>query len=183
MDLGLKGRTALITGGASGIGLATARAFAEEGCALVLWDILPRVEAVAQEIAAELGVAARGFPVDIVDFSGVERALQTAVQDGAQVDHVVHCAATGSTKFGFPFTNLVPEDWKRTLDINILGMVNVAHAAAPYFVQAQRGTFVFLASVAGQIGRKPIRRTAPARRRTSTLRSAWQKTWRSTAYV
>jgi 2-hydroxycyclohexanecarboxyl-CoA dehydrogenase len=152
MDLGLKGRAALITGGASGIGLATARAFAEEGCALALWDVSPRVVAVANELAAELGVSAHGHQVDIVDFQAVEQAFQATLQHAVKVDHVVHCAAIGSTKFGFPFTNLRPDDWKRTLAINIMGMVNIAHAAAPYFVEHKRGTFVFLASVAGQIG-------------------------------
>ena len=57
-----------------------------------------------------------------------------------------------SGKFGFPFTNLTPADWPRVLNVNILGMVNVAHALAPRMVEAKRGTFVFLASVAGQIG-------------------------------
>ncbi|MCA9064146.1 MAG: SDR family oxidoreductase, partial [Planctomycetaceae bacterium] len=48
--------------------------------------------------------------------------------------------------------NLTPNDWKRTLDVNILGMVNVAHALSPALVARKKGTFVFLASVAGQIG-------------------------------
>ena len=72
------------------------------------------------------------------------------------VDHVVHCAAIGSGKFGFPFTNLDPADWKRVLDVNILGMVQIAHALTPALVSnphaSRRGSFVFLGSVAGQMG-------------------------------
>ena len=68
------------------------------------------------------------------------------------IEHVVHCAAVGSGKFGFPFTHLTPADWRSALEINIMGMVNIAHAITPAMVSVGRGTFVFLASVAGQIG-------------------------------
>jgi 2-hydroxycyclohexanecarboxyl-CoA dehydrogenase len=142
MDLHLSGHTALVTGAASGIGLSTARAFAAEGCSLHLWDRDERVEQVALELAAV------GTVVDVTDFAAVQRAADAA---GA-VDHVVHCAATGSGKFGFPFTNLTPADWPRVLNVNVLGMVHVAHALAPRMVERKAGTFVFLASVAGQIG-------------------------------
>lgn len=152
MDLQLKGHVAIVTGAASGIGLATARAFAQEGCHVALWDIAPHVAALADELAASHGVKAIGARVDIVDFPAVQKAFDGAAQEGFAPDHVVHCAATGSTKFGFPFTNLTPADWERTLEVNILGMVNVAHAITPQFVQAGQGTFVFVASVAGQIG-------------------------------
>lgn len=148
MDLQLAGQTAVITGGASGIGLATARAFAAEGCSLILWDRDPAVERVAGELASEFGVPASGAVVDITDFAAVQRAADAA----GRTDHVAHCAAIGSGKFGFPFTNLTPADWPRVLEVNILGTVNVAHAIAPRMVAAKRGTFVFLASVAGQIG-------------------------------
>jgi 2-hydroxycyclohexanecarboxyl-CoA dehydrogenase len=152
MDLDLKGNVALVTGGASGIGLATARAFAEEGCALVLWDLASSIAQVADALAHQYGVHALGERVDIVDLPAMEAAFRAATTQGFAIEHVVHCAATGSAKFGFPFTNLTPADWKRTLEINILGMVNVAHAVTPHFIQSRRGTFVFLASVAGQIG-------------------------------
>jgi len=152
MDLQIKGQSVLITGAASGIGLATAQAFAEEGCSLVLWDISPTVESVAREFANRFDVSAIGTQVDVTKFDRVESALHQAIESGLSIEHLVHCAAKGSSKFGFPFTNLHPSDWNRTLEINIMGMVNVAHAATPYFVQQNRGTFIFLASVAGQIG-------------------------------
>lgn len=147
MNLHLNGHTAVVTGGASGIGLATARAFAAEGCAVRLWDRDSQVESVALQIAAEFGVPTVGVVVDVTDFAAVKLAAAAA-----PVEHVVHCAATGSGKFGFPFTNLSPDDWPRVLSVNVLGMVNVAHAFSPKMVEANRGTFVFLASVAGQIG-------------------------------
>lgn len=151
MDLNLKKHTALITGGASGIGLATARTFAEEGCSLLLWDISPRVHEQAEALRAT-GVDVETAVVDIENFEQARAALERFVASGRTVEHVVHCAAMGSGKFGFPFTNLNPSDWKRTIELNIMGMVNVAHAVTPYFVERKKGTFVFIASVAGQIG-------------------------------
>ncbi len=64
----------------------------------------------------------------------------------------MHAAAVGSSKFGFPFTNLTPADWPRVLEVNIMGMTHVAHAVAPAMVARQRGTMIFIASVAGQMG-------------------------------
>ena len=63
-----------------------------------------------------------------------------------------HAAAMGSGKFGFPFTNLAPQDWPRVLEVNIMGMVHVAQALAPGMSLRRQGTMVFIASVAGQIG-------------------------------
>lgn len=152
MDLNLTGNTAIITGGASGIGLASAKAFAAEGCSVILWDLADTVEEVAQEISQTYEVSADSSIVDIVDRVSIQTTLNKALADGSPIDHLVHCAAIGSGKYGFPFTNVQPEDWSRTLTVNIQGMVNVAHAVSPHFVQQRQGTFVFLASVAGQIG-------------------------------
>ncbi len=151
MDLGLGGNTALITGAASGIGSATARVFAEEACSLLLWDISPRVLEVAEQLR-ELEVDVEAAVVDIEDLDGLSASVAQFLQSGRSIDHVVHSAAIGSGHFGFPFTNLKPADWKRTVEVNILGTVNVAHAVTPHLVDNKRGTFVLLASVAGQIG-------------------------------
>lgn len=151
MDLKLKNHRVLITGAASGIGLATARLFAEEGASLVLWDVSDKVSEVAAEFES-IGVAAEAYVLDLVDLGQITLATQAATNHDRPLHHVVHCAAIGSGKFGFPFTNLEPVDWKKTLEINIMGMVNVAHSLAPVLTAKRYGSFVFLASVAGQIG-------------------------------
>jgi NAD(P)-dependent dehydrogenase (short-subunit alcohol dehydrogenase family) len=152
MDLGLSERVTVVTGGASGIGWATAEAFAAEGAAVAMWDVSGNVGERSAKLAKRFGVRTSGLTLDVADFASVERARDDTRATLGGIDHVVHCAAIGSGKFGFPFTNLAPDDWRRTLEINVMGMVNVAHALAPAFVTAKRGTFVFLASVAGQIG-------------------------------
>ena len=150
MELNLKNHVAVVTGGASGIGRAVAGLFAAEGCKVALWDMAPNVAEAAGKLSADR--PALGCQVDVTRRETIESALRATEAELGAVDHLVHAAAIGSGKFGFPFTNLAPEDWARVLDVNIMGMVNVAHVVAPRLVERQRGTMVFLASVAGQIG-------------------------------
>lgn len=152
MDLGLAGRVAVVTGGGSGIGLAIARRFAEEGARVALWDRNPSVVETAAQLAREAGVSTVGVVVDITNEAAVRQATDTTAQAVGPCDHLVHAAAIGSGKFGFPFTNLQPADWRSSLEVNIMGMVHVAHAVAPTMIPRKTGTLVFIASVAGQIG-------------------------------
>ena len=149
MDLELKGHVAVVTGGASGIGAACALALARKGCRVALWDLSSDVVRAADAIA---GHQALGLRVNVADFAAVTEALATTGQTLGPVDHLVHAAAMVSGKFGFPFTNLEPADWPRVLEVNIMGMVHVAQALTPGMTERRRGTMVFLASVAGQIG-------------------------------
>lgn len=146
MNLHLNGHVAVVVGGASGIGRATAKCFLAEGCRVVVWDQSDGVEQVAS------GIGAIGVRVDVTNFEAVADALKQTEAGIGPIDHVVHAAAIGSGKTGSQFTNLTPDDWPRVLEVNILGMVNVAHAIAPAMIERKRGTMVFLASVAGQIG-------------------------------
>jgi len=152
MDLYLRHHVAVVTGGASGIGRAVADLFAAEGAHIAIWDRSSKVVETAAEIGQQFGVKSLGLSVDVTDEAGVHNAAaQTAAQLGP-IDHLAHAAAIGSGKFGFPFTNLQAADWRKTLEVNIMGMVHVAHAIAPAMVARKRGTMVFIASVAGQIG-------------------------------
>lgn len=132
MNLDLTGHVAVVTGGASGIGAACARGFEAEGCRVAIWDL--------------------STGVDVSDFLAVQRALAETEARLGPVRHVVHAAAMGSGKFGFPFTNLEPGDWRRVVDVNVMGMVHVAQACASGMAARRAGTMVFIASIAGQIG-------------------------------
>mgnify|MGYP000181253019 FL=1 len=136
MDLELAGGVAVVTGGASGIGLACARGLAAEGCRVAVWDLAEGAD----------------FRVDVSDFAAVLAALAETGARLGPVRHLVHAAAMGSGKFGFPFTNLQPADWKRVMEVNVMGMVHVAQAVAPGMAERKAGTMVFIASIAGQIG-------------------------------
>lgn len=151
MDLGLGGERIVVTGGASGIGLATARLLLAEKARVVLWDRSPDVGETAARLVRELDIDCTGRVVDITDGTGVQQAAALDDQAGA-ITGVIHCAAIGSGKFGFPFTNLSPADWPRVLEVNVTGAVNVVHALAPKLRDRRHGVIIFLASVAGQIG-------------------------------
>ena len=152
MDLGLNQKVVVVTGGASGIGLATARLFASEGANLFLWDLSDNVLSLAKDLINEFGVKVVGLKVDVTNILSVNEALKSTLAVFSRVDHLVHCAAIGSGKFGFPFTNLEPADWPRVLEVNIMGMVNIAHAIAPVMMGQKDGSMVFISSVAGQMG-------------------------------
>jgi 2-hydroxycyclohexanecarboxyl-CoA dehydrogenase len=152
MDLNLKGRVAVVTGGASGIGRASALAFAAEGAHVAVWDLGDNAAAAAGEIRGKFSVRAVGVSANVADEAAVAEAVARTVRDLGPINHLVHAAAVGSGKFGFPFTNLGPADWPRVLRVNVMGMVHVAHAVAPALVGRKAGTMVFVASVAGQIG-------------------------------
>jgi len=143
MDLNLNNHTVVVTGGGSGIGRACVAAFRAEGARVAIWDIAYADPMPAGTIA---------IAVDIRDERQVAAALDQTVSELGPVRHLVHAAAIGSGKFGFPFTNLEPADWREVLDVNILGMANVAHTVSPHMVEQGAGTQVYLASVAGQIG-------------------------------
>lgn len=152
MDLNLRGDVTIVTGGASGIGRAVAEGFLSEGSPVAIWDFSQRVEEVGQELSDRFQIPVPGLRVDVTDREGIQGAVRETTARLGVPRHVVHCAGIGSGKFGFPFTNLSPEDWPATLEVNIMGMVNVAHALTPLMVEAKAGTMIFIASVAGQMG-------------------------------
>jgi 2-hydroxycyclohexanecarboxyl-CoA dehydrogenase len=123
-----------------------------EGCNVSLWDVSGQTGNMALELAREGRGASHGAVVDVSDGAAVAAALNATESALGPVSHLVHAAAIGSGKFGFPFTNLQPSDWLRVLNINVMGMVQVAHAVAPGMVARREGTMVFVGSVAGQIG-------------------------------
>jgi 2-hydroxycyclohexanecarboxyl-CoA dehydrogenase len=152
MELHLASQLAIITGGASGIGLACATELAREGCSIALWDASSKVGEIASKLNADFGVATQGLTVDVSQLSDVEAAIKQTEATLGRIELVVHAAAVSSGKFGFPFTNVAPTDWKRVLDVNILGMANLAHVVGPCLISRRSGSLVFIASVAGQIG-------------------------------
>lgn len=152
MDLNLTGASVVITGGASGIGLATARAFAGEGAHITLWDRSDLVVEIARQLSEETGQGVTGLQVDLTDFTAVQKTTELTLEHHSRITHLVHAAATGSGKFGFPFTNLTPADWPRVFEVNMQGMVHVAHAVTPLMQEAGAGSMIFISSIAGQIG-------------------------------
>lgn len=137
----LENKVALITGGGSGIGAATARLFASEGAKVVLTGRRPEpIEAVAAEVT---GVAVAG---DTSDPAHVAEAVATAVSTFGGLDVVVTCAGGG---FGGPVGDMDDEHWRRTFDVNLTGPMMMTRAALPVMLERGGGAIVLVASVNG----------------------------------
>ena len=142
MDLGITGKVAVVTGGASGIGAATVRLLAEEGVRVAVWDL-----------ASNKTIGAKcNHVVDVTNLAAVQEAWQATEAELGPVNILVHAAAIGSGHFGFPYTQVPVAAWQNVLHVNILGMVNIAHVAGPAMQKHGQGAMVFLSSVAGQMG-------------------------------
>ena len=140
----LEGRTALVTGGASGIGAATCRRLAAEGAVVAVTDV--NVDG-AREVASEVG--GRAYELDVRSAQSAREAVQAAESDLAPLDILVNNA--GYDEFGF-FVNTDEEMWDRVLGVNLRGVIAVTHAVLPGMQQRRRGRIVNVASEAGRLG-------------------------------
>jgi 2-hydroxycyclohexanecarboxyl-CoA dehydrogenase len=145
MNLQLQNDVVVVVGGAQGIGWAIAQAFGAEGATVICLDRDARV-------TKRDAPGVHGLLADVTDYAALQNIADDIWKTEGRCDHVVYAAGMGSGKFGAPFWNLEPTDWARVLDVNLLGAVHTAHAFAPRMAEAQQGTFLFLASIAGQIG-------------------------------
>lgn len=152
MDLGLEGQRVVVVGAASGIGQAIAAGFAAEGADVVLTDRAPTVAETAQTIAAVHGVRTWGLVADATDYAAMKKVAATVTSELGSADHLVFAVGMASRKGGFPFWNLEPGDWPRMLEVNLVAAVNTAHAFVPMFTAQRHGSWLFISSVAGQIG-------------------------------
>ncbi|MBT3891653.1 MAG: SDR family oxidoreductase [Planctomycetaceae bacterium] len=155
----------LIIGAAQGIGQAIARTFAADHYHVILADLSESVYDTVQQIRADLPQASlAALVLDATDLRAVEQLAENInefLPDTQQnLQHVVYSAGAGSGKFGFPFWNMHPDDWKRVFDVNLMGAVNVAHAFSEVLranlsvnsAKAVDSTLLFIASIAGQMG-------------------------------
>ncbi|MFD1815383.1 SDR family NAD(P)-dependent oxidoreductase [Rhodococcus gannanensis] len=155
--MNINGKVTVVTGGASGLGLATARQLLEQGAKVVLLD-LPTSN--GAEVAAELGENALFAPADICDEAAVTEALDAAEKFG-ELRAVVSCAGTGKSLRVVGRQGVFPLDvFTRVVTINLIGTFNVIRLAAERMSWLEldgeeRGVIVTTASVAafeGQIG-------------------------------
>jgi NAD(P)-dependent dehydrogenase (short-subunit alcohol dehydrogenase family) len=139
----LNGRKVLITGGASGIGLATARRFVAEGARVALLD---RDAEGLERALQQLGKAAVTVHADVMDEAQVQGAVEKASQALQGLDGLVNSAGIS---FWRSFADLTFEEWRRTLSINLDGVFLVCKAALPALKAAGKATIVNIASGAG----------------------------------
>jgi|ETN01SMinimDraft_4_1059930.scaffolds.fasta_scaffold20601_3 NAD(P)-dependent dehydrogenase (short-subunit alcohol dehydrogenase family) len=139
---GLEGKTAIVTGGGSGIGAATTRALAEAGAQLAVWDIDgDSAEAVAGTIAG-----ARAYTVDVSDRAQIDAACGAVLAYFGSLGVLVNNAGIGTTN---TIEQMPIEDWQRVIDINLGGPFHCTQAAIPA-LKTNGGAIVNIASIAGK---------------------------------
>ena len=140
------GKTALVTGGARGIGLAITERLLTEGARVAMVDRDPGVEAVAKK----LGPRARALVADVTRSADVERAVTTAHIWADRLDIVVNNA--GITGRSYPIWELSDEDWQQVLAVDLTSVFYVCRAAVKLMLPRGAGRIINIASIAGKEG-------------------------------
>lgn len=141
-----QGQTAFVTGGASGVGLGLASAFAARGLSIVIADIEPATLEKARARLTEAGAAVSTMTVDVSSRDAVKAAADESVKIFGGV-HIV-CNNAGVVVAG-PATDLEARDWDWIIDVNLFGVIYGMEAFLPHFLERGHGYFVNTASVAG----------------------------------
>lgn len=140
METGLAGRTVIITGAGSGIGLATTRAFTAEGANVLAADIAP---------GAAAGERVVTLKVDLTDPDGGQRATDAALEQFGAIDVLVNNVGIANPRDGF--LGVSDDDWRQLIDVNLMSMVRASRAAIPQMIKQGRGALVNIASDAGHV--------------------------------
>lgn len=147
MDISFSGRTYLITGGGSGIGLGVAAGLARSGADVVIVGRnRHRLAAVAEHINGGVKGCVRPEPADVTDEEQVAGAVEVASSWNGRLHGVVHCAG-GSETIG-PVTQIDSAAWRRTVDLNVNGTMYVLKHSARQMVRGGGGSFVGISSIA-----------------------------------
>ena len=146
MDLGLKDRVAIVAASSHGLGQATARGFAAEGCKLAMCSRnLKAVEAAAEEIRSIQGGDVYYEAFDVTDAPAVQRFVENVAKRFGRIDICVTNAGGPPAK-SFMATTI--EEWKRAADLNFLSVVYFAHQVIPHMQRNRWGRIITITSVA-----------------------------------
>jgi 2-dehydro-3-deoxy-L-rhamnonate dehydrogenase (NAD+) len=144
-QLDLKGRHAVVTGGATGLGLAIAERLAASGASVAIWDVdESATRAAAAKLAGSAAVA------DVADLASVTRALEATLEHVPAIDILINNA--GITGPNAALWDYPPDAWERVFAVNVDGVFNCCRAVVPQMRARNYGRIVNIASVAGKEG-------------------------------
>ena len=149
MDLGLKGKVALVTGAASGIGRVVAMTLAEEGANVVAADLKDDQARVTEQDMKTAGIETMALGFDVRSFEQAEAAVQAVIDRFGKLDVLVNCAGAWRIQY---FVDSTPEDWKFEIDTNLMGVIHCTRAALGPMITQAGGKIVNVSSDAGRVG-------------------------------
>jgi len=141
----LKGKVAIVTGAGSGIGKALARRLAADGASVVIADI-QKFDLAAAEIAKATGARTLGLQVDVSSEDDVARMAAETVKAFGRIDVLVNNAAVFSTLKLKPFEEIGVAEWRKVMDVNIMGVALCCRACVPHMRKGGYGRIINLAS-------------------------------------
>jgi 3-oxoacyl-[acyl-carrier protein] reductase len=161
MDLGLKGKIALVTGATSGVGREIALRLAAEGASLAVNYRGSSVEAelIVEEIKSK-GGSAKAYPADVANFAEVKGMTETVVKDFGGLNILINNAGLAKRQ---RFVETTPEDWQAQIGASLYGAIHSCHAAAPYLEAGKNGRIVSVIGDSSRVGESGLAIVAAAR--------------------
>jgi len=148
--MNLKGKTAIVTGGARGIGRAIVERLAEAGADVVIGDFrLDEAETTASEIAKSAGQQVRAVRADVTDLKQVEALRDAALKAFGKIDILVNNA--GWDKL-MPFLKTTPDLWDKIIAVNYKGVIHTCYAVLPHMAERKQGSIVNISSDSARVG-------------------------------
>jgi 2-hydroxycyclohexanecarboxyl-CoA dehydrogenase len=151
MELGLKGKNVIVTGGGSNIGRAIVHAFAAEGANVTIAEVVPaQGEKVVAEVAVmNTGSRAKVIACDVTDTAQVDSMVRQSIAEFGSVDVLVNNVGWTIDRL---FLQKPREEWEREVQVNLWGAINCIHAVLPHMIDRQAGAIVSISSDAGRMG-------------------------------
>ncbi len=148
--MNLEGRTALVTGAGSGIGRAIAQKLAECGAMTLVTDLRGEAAAEVADAITAKGLKAKSYAMDICDPAAIAAVKDSLAADGLLPDVLVNNAGWDILQ---PFVQTTPDFWRKVVDINYMGPINVSHAFIGHMIETGNGgRIVNISSDAGRVG-------------------------------
>ena len=161
MNLNLKGRVALVTGGGRDVGREIALALAAEGAGVAV--NYHGSQAAAEKVVADIKAAGgngAAYKADVADYASVKAMVDQIVKSFGRLDIVVNNAGFTPRQ---RFVDSKPEDWRKQIDIGLYGVMNTSHAALPHMIKNKAGRIINLAGDSARVGESGLAVTAAAR--------------------
>lgn len=161
MDLGLKGKVALVTGGGRDVGREIAMTLAAAGATVGVNYNSSTTE--AQAVVTDIqkaGGQAKAYRANVGNYAEVKAMVDALVQDFGRIDILVNNAGVVISE---RFVNSTPEQWAKQIDVDLYGTIHTCHAVAPYMVKQNGGRMITLAGDSSRIGENGIAIAAAAR--------------------
>jgi 3-oxoacyl-[acyl-carrier protein] reductase len=144
----LNNKVAIITGGARGIGKASAELFAKEGATVIIWDLLDAGQETADEIV-KAGGNCQFMKVAVTDPAAIEIAVSAIIKQHQKIDILINNAGITRDKSMLKMTH---DEWQSVIDVNLTGVFNCTKAVVPYMVEQKYGRIICTSSIVGISG-------------------------------